>query len=250
MKVFYFTATGNCLEVAKAIGGELLSIPQVLRKGPVSFTDDAIGIVFPCYALGVPPIVQDFMQKIKLNSPYIFGVMTYGNFEGGGVHHFNSVAIRNGITLSYVNSILMVDNYLNFFAMEDQLATYADKKVAENLAIISQEVNSGRKFTREVGFLMKGITWFAQLFNPFKPGNNDKNFIVEDHCNGCKVCEKVCPMNNIEVRQKPEFGHRCIGCYACTHNCPQNAIRLNGEKSKARFRNSQVELKEIIEANS
>jgi flavodoxin len=30
MKVFYFTATGNCLEVAKAIGGELLSIPKIL----------------------------------------------------------------------------------------------------------------------------------------------------------------------------------------------------------------------------
>ncbi len=250
MKVFYFTATGNCLEMAKAIGGELLSIPQVLRKGPASFTDDAIGIIFPCYALGVPPIVQEFIQKIRLDSPYIFGIMSYGNFEGAGIHHFKGVAEKNGIKLSYLNSILMVDNYLNFFAMEDQLATLADKKVSENLATISKDVNSGRKFTRKVNFLMKGITWLAQLFNPFKPGNNDKNFIIEDHCNSCKVCEKVCPMKNIEVKGKPKFGHQCISCYACTHNCPQNAIRLKGEKSKIRFRNNQVELREIIEANN
>lgn len=28
MKIFYFTATGNSLAVAKKIGGELISIPQ------------------------------------------------------------------------------------------------------------------------------------------------------------------------------------------------------------------------------
>ncbi len=28
MKILYFTATGNCLHVAKQLGGELLSIPQ------------------------------------------------------------------------------------------------------------------------------------------------------------------------------------------------------------------------------
>jgi hypothetical protein len=55
MKVFYFTATGNCLEVAKAFGGELLSIPQVLRQNKTSFEDEAIGIIFPCYALATPP---------------------------------------------------------------------------------------------------------------------------------------------------------------------------------------------------
>ena len=30
MKICYFTATGNCLYVAKQIGGELLSIPQLI----------------------------------------------------------------------------------------------------------------------------------------------------------------------------------------------------------------------------
>jgi flavodoxin len=29
MSIFYFTTTGNCLYIAKNIGGELLSIPQI-----------------------------------------------------------------------------------------------------------------------------------------------------------------------------------------------------------------------------
>ena len=32
MKVCYFTATGNCLYVAKQIGGDLLSIPQLMKQ--------------------------------------------------------------------------------------------------------------------------------------------------------------------------------------------------------------------------
>ena len=31
MKIFYFTATGNSLYVAKRFGGELYSIPKVLK---------------------------------------------------------------------------------------------------------------------------------------------------------------------------------------------------------------------------
>jgi len=31
MKIFYFTATGNSLYIVKRIGGELCSIPQMLK---------------------------------------------------------------------------------------------------------------------------------------------------------------------------------------------------------------------------
>ena len=81
--------------------------------------------------------------------------------------------------------------------------------------------------------------------------NNDfqKKFYVESSCNGCKTCEKVCPVNNIEVNEFPTFHNNCQQCLACIQNCPQNSIHLKGEKSSARFRNNNVDLKEIIEAN-
>lgn len=250
MKVFYFTSTGNSLEVAKAIGGELLSIPKILKEGQSSFEDDAIGIVFPCYALGAPPIVQKFIQKVKLKSPYIFAIMTYGNFEGGGVDHFHKIARQNSIELSYLNSILMVDNYLNFFHMEKQLETLPAKKVEVALKAIAKDIAEKKNFLKKPWFLMRALSCVSQMFNPFKAGNKDENFVVEDHCNGCKLCEKVCPVDNIKVEKTPVFLHKCISCYACTHNCPQNAIRVKGERSKARFRNKNVAVEEIIEANS
>jgi flavodoxin len=47
MKILYFTGTGNSLAVAKRIGGELLSIPQEIHKKEMTYSDDAIGLVFP-----------------------------------------------------------------------------------------------------------------------------------------------------------------------------------------------------------
>jgi len=76
-----------------------------------------------------------------------------------------------------------------------------------------------------------------------------KLFNVEDKCTRCGFCAEVCPMNNICVQEKPLFGNCCISCLACTHNCPQNAIRLESEKSRERFRNQHITLKEIVEAN-
>ena len=46
MTVCYFTASGNCLYVARRIGGVLLSIPQLMRKETIQIDDDAVGV--PC----------------------------------------------------------------------------------------------------------------------------------------------------------------------------------------------------------
>jgi NAD-dependent dihydropyrimidine dehydrogenase PreA subunit len=60
----------------------------------------------------------------------------------------------------------------------------------------------------------------------------------------------VCPVNNIKVDKKPLFMNNCQRCLACTNNCPHNSIRVNNEKSKTRFINQNVTLKEIINANN
>lgn len=49
MKLLYFTATGNSLYIAKSFGGELISIPSMVKSGTFEFSDDKIGIIFPVY---------------------------------------------------------------------------------------------------------------------------------------------------------------------------------------------------------
>lgn len=45
-------------------------------------------------------------------------------------------------------------------------------------------------------------------------------------CVGCGKCEKLCPLNNVElVDKKPVWHDRCTHCMACIGNCPVNAIQ-------------------------
>ena len=53
----------------------------------------------------------------------------------------------------------------------------------------------------------------------------DKSIYADDKCNGCAICAKVCPVQNIKmVDNKPVWQHRCEMCLACAEWCPIKAI--------------------------
>lgn len=248
MKVFYFTATGNSLDVAKRFGGELYSIPKVLKGNQRSFEDEKIGIVFPCYGFAAPNIVREFIEKVTLKSPYIFAIMTYGNKLADGVNWFTRFAEKNHIRIQYADGLLMVDNYLPMFDIEKQ--KQKTKNIEENLNRLLNDVSANKHFIRNGSFSDSIMTKVIQVFAPHM--NSDKNFIVGDTCNQCGTCVKVCPRDNMKLDPlKPVYKGNCEFCLACINLCPQKAIRLKHESnSDARFKNENVTLKEIIEANN
>ncbi len=246
MKILYFTATGNNLYVAKRLGGTKYSIPKLLKENQFEFEDEKIGIIFPIYVSNVPKIVEEFLDKAKLNSKYIFAIGTYGAMSGGAVSHLLEIGKRNNIQFSYINTLLMVDNYLPGFDMNKQMVKEPKKNIEENLSLIIKDVEHGRNFIKKSS-AMGGVMRF--IASKITSDHFEDKFYVESSCNGCKTCEKVCPVNNIKVKEQPTFQNNCQQCLACIQNCPQKAIRLKGEKSSARFRNNNVDLKEIIEAN-
>ena len=79
--ILYFTATGNCLYVARQLAGEnaeLLSIPQLVKQGRYELEADEIGIVYPIYGHMPPNMVREFIKKARLKAAYKFAVLTYG----------------------------------------------------------------------------------------------------------------------------------------------------------------------------
>ncbi len=79
--ILYFTATGNCLYVARQLAGEnaeLLSILQLVKQGRYELEADEIGIVYPIYGHMPPNMVRQFIQKARLKAGYKFAVLTYG----------------------------------------------------------------------------------------------------------------------------------------------------------------------------
>ncbi len=236
--------------VAKSFGGEVYSIPKVMKSGNTSIEDDVIGFVFPCYRASIPTVVEEFLSSIQLNASYTFAIMTYGNVALGGTKQFIDIAKQNGIKIDYANQVKMVDNSLKHYDMEKQIKGLVKKQVNKQIDVIKSDVER-KACNRGCGnVVIHQISKLGYQAYRKEIGDCDSLFEVESHCTLCKVCERVCPVDNIKVDGKVNFEGKCIRCYACTQNCPSNAIRFKGEKSKTRYRNFDISLKEIIQANS
>ncbi len=254
MTILYFSATGNCLSVAKTIGGTLHSIPQLARDNVQVIEDDCIGIVAPVYAFGLPRPVAAYLATVTLKATYIFGVLTYGNSAGGASIELQKVLVSNGNRLDFAKDVLMVDNYLPIFKVENQLAKLPKKNIEGQLTELCQQIAARQKGLPPKNPLIKMITGFMSKGRGTAEGqaaihNTDTGFSITDACVSCGICAKVCPANNITVQTKPVFSHRCESCFACIHNCPKTAIQLKGQKSTARFRNPNVTVQELMQAN-
>lgn len=248
MTIFYFTSTGNCLAVAKRIGGNLLSIPQEIDSGNMSYKDDAIGIIFPVYSNAPPRIVRKFLNKVRFDADYLFAVGTYGNLPGACMYNLGKNAEKCGYRFDYLNSLKMVDNFLPVFEMDEEVIKLPEKKTEEMTVKIIDDICNRKKLQAKAGLPMRALA--AVLGKVTKTDKNAMNYIVDDSCNRCGTCVKVCPVKNVVVNDKVHFGEHCEGCLGCVHLCPQNAIHLKNEKSGKRWRNPEVSLGEIITANN
>ena len=255
--VFYFTATGNSLFVARQLSDSPISIPQELKKSKLVYEADEIGFVCPDYAGAIPKIVQEFVAKGTFKAPYIFSVITFGNACVNVAEWWSEYAKSKGVVNNYVEPILMVDNYLPVFDMNEQMAI--DKKVDESLAKILGDIGAHKnhigepdmgRFTKDMlkGLQDRHFSMTAERLLELKP----------NRCISCMTCEKVCPHKNFKLGNDGlEFAGSCEYCLACVHNCPQKALTLKsqwpgmpGERNaEARYRHPDISLNDIIRSN-
>lgn len=184
MTIFYFTGTGNSLYVAKKIGGEIQSISKLLKEGKREFEDEAIGFVFPCYCFGLPRSVIDFIEKSEFRANYYFAVMTYGNMAASGLNHIERLGAKVGIKFNYTNEILMIDNYLPMFDIQDQLKKENQKDIEGCLSNIVKDIHARRNWLTKKGMTSALLSKIVYLTYKYMVDNGDKKFIIQNNCNG------------------------------------------------------------------
>lgn len=252
MTICYFTASGNCLYVARRIGGTLLSIPQLMRQETITVEDDVVGVVCPCYNVEMPMMVREFMRKATIRTDYFFFIYTYGAGYGEAFAHAKLAAEEAGLSLSYVNAVQMVDNFLPYFDMREQIDTLPKKNVEGQLERVCSDIAARKTVDVKINALTKAqmAMYRKRLADKWLRKDTALSYTVNDNCIRCGICAKVCPANNITVTEEGvRFSDHCEVCYACLHNCPQHAIHLPKEAGTTQFRNEHVSLKDIVESN-
>lgn len=250
MKILYFTSTGNNLYIAKKLGGELLSIPQLIKNNRFDIEDEVIGIIFPVFYANAPKIVREFIEKARFKTDYLFLIASYGSDGDQNAFKILKKAFnKKGMKVNYTNSVLMVDNYLPMFDMKEEKEIKDDSDIDSQIEIIKKDIESRKEF-----HLNKKSFTDVPFIEKVLESTMTKRFhiIVGDGCSDCKVCSRICPKGNIDLSgEKPVIGDDCLFCLGCVHHCKENVFTINNEKNnKERFSNPHIKVSEIIKSNN
>ena len=118
-------------------------------------------------------------------------------------------------------------------------------KVQQIVDIIKEKKNYGYKKSNILIDKVVGPLFYKKMSSVH---SMDKLFVAKDNCTGCGVCEKVCAVKNIEIKNgKPSWKNNCEQCMACIQYCPVEAIEY-GDKTigRKRYKNPNISLKEMI----
>ena len=200
-------------------------------------------------------MVKDFLKKAVFQSEYLFVVLTYGNIHGGAAELAEKELKASGKKADYINTILMVDNFLPGFDMKEQLALEPEKKVEEHIAELKRDVDARRHWIQPAA--EEDRNWhqvYLKRRENIQKESGKTIYQVTENCIGCGICTRVCPAGCIHLgKQKAvHTAENCQMCMACIHHCPENAVRLRiPEKNpNARYHNEHVRLTEIVRGNN
>jgi ferredoxin/flavodoxin len=268
-EIYFFSSTGNSYLIARDLAaktnGKLIPIASLLDQKTISITADVIGIVFPVYFTRTPVIIEEFADKLKnTGGKYIFAVCNYGGGTGDSLKILDEKLNMHGGRLFAKYGIHMTQNaFKKFWEKPLVLNRNMAKKVDAIVRNISRRKN-GTFFFNIVMYLL--LSPFRGLFISLTKNSlakmsglspedsldrlirhSDKTYRVNEKCDGCGICERICPVKNIRmVNSRPVWQNHCEACIGCYNWCPNRAISGGVAKQGYFYRNPEVKMADLI----
>jgi ferredoxin len=252
--IYYFTGTGNSLHVARTVAEKLgdakvINIARV-KGDTIEDKSEMVGIIFPVFYGNPPNIVKDFAAKLRTTpETYVFCIATCGGSAWNTLGTLDRILAKNGGRLDAGFVLVMPDSaYIGINLVTPLDEREESLKAAEN--VLGEIIDSLKnKPEQKFGYnpVTNALGGASSTFAD-KIYRLPKKFKTTDKCNGCGICEKICPVGNItRVDKKVTWGNNCTHCLACFHWCPQTAIEI-GNKSRniARYHHPDIKVSDLM----
>ena len=164
----------------------------------------------------------------------VFIIATMALFSGDGAGVLGRLLkqygakIIGGLHLQMPDSIADEKVLKRSYKKNIQLVKKANSKIVKAVCCIK----NGRYPQEGLGFLSQLAGFFLQrLWFGYRTRKySDRLKIDADKCIGCSKCVKICPTDNIFMKDDKAVGKdRCTVCYRCVNACPKQAITLLGK---------------------
>lgn len=233
--VLYFSATGNteyiAQEIAKRLDDECVNILDRVKTddNSVLHSDKPFIICAPVYVCEMPRFMSKYLKKQTfIGNKDVYFIFTSGGYCGISgqlakwMFRKKKMNYRGHAEFKMPRNYVANDAYpmLSKEEVEDRII-----KSHEKIASVVADIQAGNKLTARHIFLFETIITLP--FNPVwcKQKLLAKDFYSTEQCIGCGKCVKLCPLNNIELKNgKPVWSDNCTHCMACIGNCPTQAI--------------------------
>lgn len=258
--IYFFSGTGNSRAVAYQLSKHLdMGVVDIANIDfvPDFKGEDVVVWVFPIYAWGLPPILEDFIEMIETTSTaQHYMVCTCGDDIGRADRQWEKLLRRKGMSPRAAFSVQMPNIYtllpgfdVDDYQIEDKKLALMPKRVEEVAEAIRRGESKSGVVAGKFARLKSAVVY--PIFRAY--GCSARPFQASEYCKSCGLCAAHCPKGNITmVDGRPQWGDDCTMCLRCYHICHYDVVsygRMTKGKSAYRtlmFKNLQPIKKNTI----